>query len=37
VTRWIGAMKARPNWDKVNEGFYTHFVAPYKDVPFEGL
>ena len=37
VTRWINSMKARPNWAKVNEGFYTHFVAPYKDVPFEGL
>lgn len=37
VTRWIDTMKARPNWSKVNEGFYTWFVAPYKDKPFEGL
>lgn len=37
VTRWIGAMKARPSWSKANEGFYAHFVAPFKDAPFEGL
>jgi glutathione S-transferase len=37
VTRWINSMKARPNWGRVNEGFYAHFVAPYKDAPFEGL
>ena len=37
VTRWVSSMKARPNWGKVNEGFYAHFVAPYKDSPFEGL
>ena len=30
-------MKARPNWDKVNEGFYTYFVAPNKDAPFVTL
>ncbi|MDP1901606.1 MAG: glutathione S-transferase family protein [Rubrivivax sp.] len=37
VSRWIATMKARPNWGKVNEGFYTYFVAPYKDAAFEGL
>jgi glutathione S-transferase len=37
VTRWINAMKARPNWGKANEGFYVHFVAPNKDAPFTGL
>ena len=37
VSRWIATMKARPNWGKVNEGFYTYFVAPYKDARFEGL
>lgn len=37
VSRWIATMKARPSWGKVNEGFYTYFVAPYKDASFEGL
>ncbi len=37
VSRWIATMKARPNWAKVNEGYYAHFVAPYKDAPFEAL
>ncbi len=37
VSRWLGNMKARPNWAKVNEGFYAHFVTPFKDAPFEGL
>ena len=37
LARWIAGMKARPTWDKVNEGFYKHFVAPYKDARFEGL
>lgn len=37
VSRWLAAMKARPSWAKVNEGFYAHFVAPYKDAPFAGL
>jgi len=37
VTRWLGTMKARPSWAKVNEGFYAHFVTPYKDAKFEGL
>jgi len=37
VTRWIAAMKARPNWSKVNEGFYQYFVGGYKDGKFLGL
>ena len=37
LTRWIATMKARPSWGQVNEGFYTYFVAPYKDAAFEGL
>lgn len=37
LSRWIATMKARPSWGQVNEGFYTYFVAPYKDVAFEGL
>lgn len=37
VTRWIGAMKARPNWEKVNAGFYQYFVGGYKDGKFLGL
>ncbi len=37
VVRWLGKMKARPSWDKVNEAFYAYFVAPFKDTPFEGL
>lgn len=37
ISRWLANMKARPNWSKVNEGFYQHFVAPYKDQKFQGL
>jgi glutathione S-transferase len=37
VVRWLDRMKARPSWGKVNEAFYAHFVAPFKDTPFEGL
>ncbi len=37
VTRWANGMKARPNWARVNELFYAHFVAPYKDGTFEQL
>ena len=37
ICRWLASMKARPNWAKANEGFYAHFVTPYKDAPFEGL
>ena len=37
VTRWLANMKARPAWARVNEGFYAHFVAPFKNTPFAGL
>lgn len=37
ISRWLDAMKARPSWRSVNEGFYAHFVAPYKDGQFIGL
>jgi glutathione S-transferase len=37
LSRWIETMKARPNWGKVNEGFYAYFVAPYKEAPFVTL
>lgn len=37
ITRWLASMKARPAWAKVNEGFYAHFVAPFKDTSFAGL
>jgi len=37
VARWLTNVKALPYWAKTNEPFYTHFVAPFKDAPFEGL
>ncbi len=37
VTRWLTNMKSLPYWEKTNEPFYTHFVAPFKDEPCEGL
>ena len=37
IKRWLDTMKARPNWAKVNEPFYQHFVAPYKDQTFLGV
>jgi glutathione S-transferase len=37
ITRWLANMKALPYWEKTNEAFYTHFVAAFKDAPFEGL
>jgi len=37
INRWLGNMKARPSWAKMNEAFYAHFVTPVKDAPFEGL
>lgn len=37
VMRWLGNMKKLPYWEKANEGFYSHFVAAYKDQPFEQL
>jgi glutathione S-transferase len=37
ITRWLDNMKSLPYWASTNEAFYAHFVAPYKDAPFEGL
>lgn len=37
IRRWLGNIKARPSWAKVNEGFYAHFVEPNKNTPFVGL
>ena len=37
VVRWVGTMKTLPAWEKANEGFYTHFVAGFKDAQFQGL
>ena len=37
IHRWLGKVKALPSWSRVNEGFYAHFVEPYKNTPFEGL
>lgn len=37
VARWLGNVKARPAWTKANEGFYTHFVAPFRDATFQAL
>ena len=37
LSRWIATMKARPNWGKVNEAFYTYVVAPYQNVALERL
>ena len=37
VSRWLNTMKARASWTKANEGFYTHFVAPYAKAPLEAL
>jgi glutathione S-transferase len=37
ISRWLETMKSRPNWAKVNEGFYAYFVAPFKDGTFVGL
>lgn len=37
VKRWLERMKARPHWDKVNEAFYAHLVAPYASTVFETL
>ncbi len=36
VARWYAAMKARPNWNKVNEVFYG-LVGMLKDKPFEAV
>jgi glutathione S-transferase len=37
VHRWIGRMKDRPSWGKVNEIFYQAFVLPGAGVKFEAL
>lgn len=37
VTRWIKKMKESPNWDKVNEAFYTHFVTPFSSGQYASL
>ena len=37
LTRWLENLKALPYWAETNEAFYSHFVAPFKDSPFEGL
>jgi glutathione S-transferase len=37
ISRWVARMKDRPNWDKVNEAFYTNFVRPYAGATFEKL
>jgi glutathione S-transferase len=36
ITRWLGNMKARPNWAKVNKPFYD-LAASVKDVPFQAV
>ena len=37
ISRWLANMKARPNWDKVNDAFYQYFVGPYKEQKFLSL
>ena len=37
VSRWIATMKARPNWGRVHEAFYGHFVPAYEDASFVTL
>jgi glutathione S-transferase len=37
VVRWLSTMKARPSWAPANDGFYAHFVAPFKDTAFVEL
>lgn len=36
ITRWLGNMKARPNWTKVNKAF-DDMVKSLKDAPFEAI
>jgi glutathione S-transferase len=36
ITRWLGKMKARPNWAEVNKPFYD-LAASVKDVPFQAV
>jgi glutathione S-transferase len=37
IERWIAKVKALPSWKGTNEGFYAHFVAPFKEKQFAGL
>ena len=37
ISRWIGAMKALPSWQRVNEPFYTYVVAPLAGQSFTAL
>jgi len=37
VARWIERVKARPTWAESNQGFYTHFVAPFQGGSYVGL
>ena len=37
LVRWLANVKALPYWAQVNEPFYTYFVSPFKEKPFEGL
>lgn len=37
LLRWLGNVKTLPYWARVNEPFYTYFVLPFKEKPFEGL
>ena len=36
ITRWLNAMKSRPNWAKVNKPFYD-LVGSLKDMPLEAV
>jgi glutathione S-transferase len=37
ISRWLGNMKALPDWAKVNEAFYLYLVTPNKGKTFTGL
>ena len=37
VSRWMATMRARPNWDKVQEPFQTYWVKPCAEQVFEAL
>jgi glutathione S-transferase len=37
IRRWLAAMKARPGWQRANEGFYAYLVSPFKEASFQGL
>ena len=36
ITRWLGNMKGRPSWTKVNQAFYD-LAGSLKDAPFEAI